>query len=116
MDIHEIRKKTAEIFFVQLIYLDDYKIPEDNLTNFNDENTAKNFIESQINNFYSFNTNINKTNENNDNNNSDKFEFTNILSLFKNDFATSNVHLLRHLKKAIINVFTPNDTHILNYF
>jgi hypothetical protein len=67
LDIHEIRKKTAEIFFVQLICLDDYKSPEDNLTNFNDENTAKNFIENKINNFYSINTNLNKTNENNDN-------------------------------------------------
>jgi hypothetical protein len=97
--------------------LDNYKSPEDNLANFIDENTAKNFIENQINNFYSINTNLNKTNKNNyNNNNSDKFEFTNILSLFINDFATSNVHLLRHLKKVIINVFAPNDTHILNYF
>jgi hypothetical protein len=48
--------------------------------------------------------------------NSDKFEFINILSLFKNDFATSNVHLLCYLKKANINVFTPNDAHNLKYF
>ena len=74
---------------------------------------AKNFIESRIINYYYINNN-----ENNDdnNNNSDNNEFQNILSLFKNDFATSTVHLLSQLKVEIINVFTPNDSHILNYF
>jgi hypothetical protein len=50
--VYDMSKKTTEIFFVQLICLDDYKNREDTLNNFNDENVAKYFIEKQINIIY----------------------------------------------------------------
>ena len=117
-DIYEIGKKTAEIFFVQLICLDDYKNPENKLTNFNDEKVAKDFIERQIINYYNINNFLNKSKENNDGNNYENFEYKDkpMIYLFKNDFKASTVHLLRYLRHAIINVFTPYDSNILNYF
>jgi len=118
LDFNEIGKKTAEIFFIQLICLDDYKNPKDKLTNFNDEKVAKKFIENQIINYHKINNYLNKNKEKNDDINSENFEYKDkpMISLFKNDFIKSNIHLLRYLKNAIINVFTPYDSNILNYF
>ena len=117
-DIYELGKKTAEIYFVQLICLDDFKNPDDKLTNFNDEKIAKAFIEKKIISNYNINIFLNKNKENNDNNNCDNFEYKDkpMIYLFKNDFNTSTFHLLRYLRTAIINVFTPYDSNILNYF
>ena len=117
-DIYEIGKKTAEIFFAQLICLDDYKNPEDKLSNFNNEKVVKDFIEHQIINYYNINNFLNKSKENSDDNNCDNFEYKDkpMIYLFKNDFKASTIHLLRYLRTAIINVFTPYDSNILNYF
>jgi hypothetical protein len=117
-EIYEIGKKAAEIFFVQLICLDDYKNPEDKLINFNDEKVAKDFIENKIISYYNINIFLNKDKENNDDNNCKNFEYKDkpMIYLFKNDFNTSTYHLLRYLRIAIINVFTPHDSNILNYF
>lgn len=117
-DIYEIWKKTAEIFFIQLICLDDYKNPEDKSPNFNDEKVANEFIENKIISYYNITKFLNKDKENNDENNCDNFEYKDkpIIYLFKNDFNISTLHLLRYLRSAIINVFTPYDSNILNYF
>jgi hypothetical protein len=116
--VYDMSKKTTEIFFVQLICLDDYKNREDTLNNFNDENVAKYFIENQINKIYNINKYLNNNKENDDNNKSAKFEYEDkpMIFLFKNDFCSSTLHLLRYLKEAIINVFTPYESKILNYF
>ena len=103
-DIYEIGKKTAEIFFAQLICLDDYKNPEDKLSNFNNEKVVKDFIEHQIINYYNINNFLNKSKENSDDNNCDNFEYKDkpMIYLFKNDFKTSTVLILSYLRTAII--------------
>lgn len=96
-EVYDISKKTAEIIFAQLICLDDYKNREDSLNNFSDENFGKYFIENQINKIYNNNKFLNNNKENDDSNKSAKFEYENkpMIFLFKNDFSTSTLHLLR---------------------
>ena len=111
----EIQNKTAEILFVQLISLHDYKNSKDILTNLNDEKVAKDLIESSINYYYKINDILNVNKKNNDDNKYDRPKYS-FASLFQNDYNISKIHLLRYLKTAIINVFTPTDPSILNYF
>ena len=117
IEISKIKKEIAELFFVQLICIDIYK-NTDKLQNFNDDKNAKDFIEKAIINLY----NINKNTETEESENINELISTNnnednsLIFLFKNDFNTSTLHLLRYLRNAIINVFTPIDSNILDYF
>ena len=118
VEISLIKIKIAEIFFVQLICLDDFK---NNLINFNDENTTKDFIENQIINYYNINKILEEQSKKRDDNNiyiDDNSEYKDkpLIFLFENNFNKSQIHLLRYLHNAIINVFTPIDANILDYF
>ena len=120
VEISKIKKKISEIFFVQLICLDDFS--KDKIKNYlKEENNVKEFITNKIDEFYQLNLQIdNNTNNENINKNlydeGNNHEKDEILFLFKNDFNMSSFHLIRYLRKAIINVFTPVDANILDYF
>ena len=120
VEISKIKKKISEIFFVQLICLDDFS--KDKIKNsLKEENNVKEFITNKIDEFYQLNLQIdNNTNNENINKNlydeGNNHEKDEILFLFKNDFNMSSFHLIRYLRKAIINVFTPVDANILDYF
>ena len=116
--ISKIKEEIAETLFVQLICLDNFKNSNDTkILNFNDENISKNFIENIITKYYDMNNNFaDKNSENNIIKNNSNYENESMKFLFINDFNKSNIHLLRYLRNAIINVFTPIDANILDYF
>ena len=121
VQIARIKKQISEIFFVQLICLNIYK-NTDKLANFTDDKNAKDFIEKTITNLYNLNKNSQQEESYNNNNiittdqTNNQEEENPMIFLFKNDYNTSNLHLLRYLRNAIINVFTPIDSNILEYF
>ena len=115
LDRAKIKEEMAEILLAQLICLDNFKNFNDNSMNFNDEKSIKYFIENTIIKYYNLNNNT-QLDSNNNNSSSDENNKNDILFLFKNDFNKSIVHLLRYLRNAIINVFTPIDSIVLDYF
>ena len=102
--MNEIKNQISKIFFIQLICLEDYA-DKKNKSVLKDEKSIKDFIENKITELYKFNMEKKDKNENND-----------MLFLFENDFNDENLHLLRYLRKAIISVFTPIDSNILDFF
>ena len=117
LEFIKIRKEIQEILFIQLICLDNFKDTKNKLINFNDEETAKNFIENIITKYYDINFKLQSSeNENNNNFSNDNVQLKSIYYLFINDFYESDIHLLRCLKNVIINIFTPIDSNILDYF
>ena len=117
LQFSRIKKQMPENFFVQLICLDNFK-NNDKLINFNDEKIAQNFIENTITKYYDLSANYQKEESEDKNNkilNDDEKENP-MIFLFVNDFNVSNIHLIRYLRNAIINVFTPIDSNILDYF
>ena len=119
LQISKIKEEVAKNLFIQLICLDNFKNTNDNKTlSFNDENVSKNFIENIIIKYYDINNNFAKKNTENNiikNDSIDENNESNIKFLFINNFNKSNIHLLRYLRDAIINVFTPVDANILDY-
>ena len=121
LQISKIQEQLAETLFIQLICLDNFKNPNDKLMNYNDERAVKNFIENIITKYYDINKNNNEHNEQkdlsaNDNSYIDKKNEFNISFLFINVFNVSTLLLLRYLRNAILNVFTPVDAVVLDYF
>ena len=116
VDISQMKINISEIYFSQLICLDDFA-NEKIKSKLKEENNVKEFIENKIIELYKLNTDddINLHLENL-NINSQAYDIRHILFLFKNDFKESTLYLLRYLRNAIINVFTPVDPNILNYF
>ena len=114
----EIKNQISEIFFIQLICLEDYA-DKKTKSLLKDENSIKDFIENKIIELYKFN--LEKNDKNNKNENDDLInlnpnENNDMLFLLENDFNEENLHLLRYLRKAIISVFTPVDSNILDFF
>ena len=125
-NIAKIKNQIPEIFFIQLICLDDFTNKK-NKNLLKDDKAVKDFIEIKVNEFLK----LNIKNENESNNNNEKINNQannllepekiedEILFLFNNNLdksINSDVYLLRYLRNAIINVFTPVDSNILNYF
>ena len=109
LEFSEIKNKISEIYFMQLICLDDFannKIKEI----LKDEIKVKKFIREKITEL----NNLNKEHQNSNGNNNQTE--SNMLFLFLNDFNESNIHLLRYLRKAIISAFTPVDSNVLDFF
>ena len=115
INISDIKDEIADIFFMQLICLDDFT-DKQNKNMLKDANKVKEFIENTIVQLYQLNTekdeDLNGPNIVEDHDPKEDF----FLSFFKNDFNKEPGHLLRHLLKAIIKVFTPIDSNILNFF
>ena len=115
IDISSIKDEIADIFFMQLICLDDFT-DNQNKNMLKDTNKVKEFIENSILQLYQLNMEKDENqNEGNIVEDHDTKEDI-FLSLFKNDFNKETRHLLRHLRKAIIKVFTPVDSNILDFF
>jgi len=113
--MNEIKNQISEIFFIQLICLEDYA-DKKTKSSLKDENSIKDFIENKIIELYKFNIEKNDKNENEELINLNPNENNDMLFLFENDFNEENLHLLRYLRKAIISVFTPVDSNILDFF
>ena len=126
-DISGIKYKIFEIFFIQLICIDDFAGGKykDMLK---DENKVKEFIRNKIEEFYKLNENVidNDDDDSDDistNSNINKVididlinDEANISYLFEAGLDKIERYLLRYLFYAIINVFTPIDPTILDFF
>ena len=123
-DISGIKYKIFEIFFIQLICIDDFAGGK-----YKDmlkvENKVKEFIRNKIEEFYKLNENIIDDDSDDINtisniNNAIDIDLindeSNILYLFKSGLDKKEHYLLRYLFCAIINVFTPIDPTILDFF
>ena len=118
LNLTKFNKKISEIFFVQLICLDDFANSKTKNI-LKDENKVKEFIEDKIVEFYKLSMERDNNNEMINNNlyDEDNSNIGNeILFLFKNNFNKETTHLLKCLLKAILNVFTPTDSNILDFF
>ena len=120
VNLSSIKSEIATIYFQQLICLDDFANDKYKKI-LKDENKLKEFIEAKIDELFKLNLEkeeiISNENENGieiDEDNDKKLQ--NILFLFYNDFNKETTHLLRNLYKAIINVFAPIDSNILDFF
>ena len=117
IDTSNMKNEIAEIFFMQLICLDDF-IDDKNKDILKDEAKVKKFIEDKVVELYQLNMNNESGQDQNEINieqGNDKNEDI-VLFLFHNDFNESDRHLLRDLRKAIIKVFTPVDANVLDFF
>ena len=108
-DISEIKMKILEIFFIQLICIDNFA-GDKYKDMLKEPKKVKEFIQNKIGEFYEL------SEENINYNNNDNNDEANILSLFKSGIEKAEGYLLRYLFYAIIAVFTPLDPSILDFF
>ena len=108
-ELFDIKGNIAEIYFTQLICLDDFANKEIKSI-LKEENKVKEFIYEKI----TYLHKLNMENKNNEGDNNSKDARLNFL--FLNNFDESTTDLLKYLRRAIINVFTPVDSNVLDFF